>query len=152
MSTKAQKKGSGAEDRRIAFLLALIGGACLILAGVSGGVWIYAQAFAAIVLVYPELAGILGLILPILTAIASLGGIAVIIGGVLILGVRLTTGKFLIMMGAGVGILGIFIGLASGLAQGWGLVQSAQAVFATYQVIGWIGILFAILARFMARK
>jgi hypothetical protein len=152
MSTKAEKKASHAESRRTAFLLALVGGVCLIMAGVSGGVGIYALALTEIVALYPQLAGIVAVVLPILSAIASLGGVAVIIGGIFILGVRLTTGKLLIMLGAGFGIFGIVIGLASGLAQGWGLVQSATAVFATYQTIGWIGIFLSILARMMAKK
>jgi hypothetical protein len=152
MSTKAEKKASSAESRRTAFLLALVGGVCLIMAGVSGGVGIYALALTEIVALYPQLAGIVAIVLPILSAIASLGGVAVILGGILILGVRLTTGKFLIMLGAGFGIFGIVIGLASGLAQGWGLVQSAMTVFATYQAIGWIGIFLSILARMMAKK
>jgi hypothetical protein len=143
---------SGAESRRTAFLLALVGGVCLLIAGISGGVGLYAMAFMEISLLYPQLTPIISIVLPILSTIASLGGIAVIIGGILILGVRLTTGKLLIMLGAGVGLLGVILGLASGLAGGLTLVQSAQAVFATYQLVGWIGIALSMLARMMAKK
>jgi hypothetical protein len=155
MSTKAKKEGSGVESRRTAFLSALVGGTCLIIAGASGGVGIYAMAATQLQSLYPQypmLATIVGIVLPALSFIASLGGIAVIIGGILILGVRLTTGKFLIMIGAGVGIFGIILGLASGLISGLTLAQSAQAVFATYQIVGWIGIIFSIIARMMAKK
>jgi hypothetical protein len=152
MSTKGEKQASHAESRRTAFLLALVGGVCLLIAGVSGSVGLYAMAATEITLLYPQLTTIVSIVLPILSFIASLGGIAVIIGGILILGVRLTTGKFLIMMGAGAGVLGIVLGLASGMAAGLTLVQSATAVFATYQLVGWIGIALSILARMMAKK
>ena len=152
MSTKAEKKSSHAESRRTAFLLALVGGVILLIAGVSGSVALYDMAAAEIILLYPQLTTIVSIVLPVLSFIASLGGIAVILGGILILGVRLTTGKLLIMLGAGAGIFGILLGLVSGLLAGLTLVQSATAVFATYQLLGWIGIFLSILARMLAKK
>jgi hypothetical protein len=98
------------------------------------------------------LASVLGVLLAALTVIASLGGVAVIVGGIMVLGDRVTSGKLFIGLGAGVGILGIILGLATGLAQGWGLVASALAVFATGQTIGWIGIFLSIFARFAAKS
>ncbi len=87
-----------------------------------------------------------------LTVIASFGGAAVIVGGILILGGRVTTGKLFITLGAGVGIFGMVLGLATGLVQGWGLVSSAMAVFATGQTLGWVGIFLSIFARLIAKK
>jgi len=151
MSSK-QEKESHKGRQRTAFILALIGGILLLIAGVSGGIGIYAIAFQAISTAIPSLTNVLGILLAILTIIASLGGVAVIVGGIMILGGRITSGKLFIALGAGVGILGILIGLATGLAQGWGLVASAEAVFATGQTLGWIGIFLSIFARFTAKK
>jgi hypothetical protein len=152
MSGKEAKKESHKGRNRTAFLLALIGGILLLVAGVSGGVGIYAFAFAEISAHFPQLASVLGVLLAALTVIASLGGVAVIVGGIMVLGDRVTSGKLFIGLGAGVGILGIILGLATGLAQGWGLVASALAVFATGQTIGWIGIFLSIFARFAAKS
>jgi hypothetical protein len=152
VSAKEAKKESHTGRLRTAFLLALVGGILLLVAGVSGGVGIYAFAFAEISSLYPSLASVLGALLAVLTVIASFGGVAVIVGGILILGSRVTTGKLFITLGAGVGIFGIIIGLATGLAQGWGLVASAMAVFATGQTLGWVGIFLSIFARIMAKK
>lgn len=152
MTTKEAKKESHAGRNRTAFLLALIGGICLLIAGVSGGVAIYAFAFAEISAHFPQLTSVLGILLAVLTLIASFGGVAVIVGGIMILGGRITSGKLFIGLGAGFGIFSIIVGLATGLAQGWGLVASAVAVFAAGQTIGWVGIFLSIFARFSAKK
>jgi hypothetical protein len=152
VQTSKKKEESHTGRLRTASFLAIVGGICLLVAGVSGGVGIYAFAFTEIAAHFPSLASVLGTLLAVLTVIASFGGIAVIVGGLLILGGRVTTGKLLIALGAGVGIFGILIGLATGLAQGWGLVASAMAVFATGQTLGWVGIFLSIFARMIAKK
>jgi hypothetical protein len=152
MSSKEEKKETHKGRQRTAFILALIGGILLLIAGVSGGIGIYAIAFHDISTAIPSLTNVLGILLAALTLIASLGGVAVIAGGIMILGGRITSGKLFIGLGAGVGIFGILIGLATGLAQGWGLVASAVAVFATGQTLGWVGIFLSIFARFTAKK
>jgi hypothetical protein len=152
VSTKDAKKESHPGRRRTAFLLALGGGILLLVAGVSGGVGIYALAFNEISIQFPQLTNVLGILLAALTVIASFGGVAVIVGGILVLGGRVTSGKLFIGLGAGVGIFSIIIGLATGLAQGWGLVASALAVFATGQTLGWVGIFLSIFARIVAKK
>jgi hypothetical protein len=149
---KKEEKESHTGRLRTASLLAIIGGILLLVAGVSGGVGIYEFAFAEISSLFPSLASVLGALLAVLTVIASFGGVAVIVGGILLLGSRVTTGKLFIALGAGVGIFGIIIGLAAGLAQGWGLVASAMAVFATGQTLGWVGIFLSIFARIIAKK
>jgi ABC-type multidrug transport system fused ATPase/permease subunit len=152
MSSKQTKEESHKGRQRTAFLLALAGGICMLVAGVSGGVAIYAFAFNQISAELPQLATVLGYLLAALTIIASLGGIAVIVGGIMILGGRITSGKLFIGLGAGFGIFSVIVGLATGLAQGWGLVASAEAIFATGQTLGWVGIFLSIFARFAAKK
>jgi hypothetical protein len=148
---KMSKGATSPGRRRAAFFFALIGGVCMIIGGVTGGLGVYGYAFNEISMVYPQLASLLSIVLPVLTAIASFGGLAVIAGGSLFLAGRIGIGKLLITLGAGVGFLGIVMGLATGLMQGQGIVASAQAVFATGQTIGWVGIFLSIFARWTAR-
>jgi hypothetical protein len=152
MSSKQTKNESHKGRQRTAFILALIGGILLLIAGVAGGIGVYALAFNWIEANIPSLTSVLGIILAALTIIASFGGVAVIVGGIMILGGRITTGKLFIGLGAGVGIFGILIGLVTGLAQGLGFLASAEAVFATGQTLGWVGIFLSIFARFAAKK
>jgi len=152
LCAKENKKGSGAGKLRFAFLLALVAGILMILAGMTGSVGILGLAFAELQAHFPQYANIIGLVLMILTVIASFGGIAVIIGGFLVLGGRVTTGKLLIGLGAGIGLITVVIGLVSGLVQGYGLYASFIAVFATGQTLGWVGLFLSILARMFARK
>ena len=71
--------------------------------------WVGSIGFIADIAVYaatyfPAAADVITLILTILLYIAALGGIAVIIGGILIAMDRVGTGKFVIGLGAGVGL------------------------------------------------
>jgi hypothetical protein len=153
LSPKRKKKlKAGAGKLRLAFMLALVGGILMLIAGMVGSIGIIGFAFQELQTYFPQYANLIAVVLAVLTVIASLGGIAVIIGGFLLLRARLTTGKLLIGLGAGVGIIGAIIGLASGLAQGWGLYASFVAVFATGQILGWVAIFLSILARILARK
>nr|MDO8132697.1 hypothetical protein [Candidatus Njordarchaeum guaymaensis] len=152
MSAKEGRKGSGVGKLRFAFLLALVAGTLMILAGVTGSVGILGFAFAELEAHFPQYATAIGYVLIALTVIASLGGVAVIIGGFLVLGGRVTTGKLFIGLGAGFGLITVVIGLVSGLAQGYGLYASFIAVFATGQTLGWVGLFLSILARMFARK
>jgi hypothetical protein len=147
-----KKKEPSAGRLRTAFLLALLAGILMIVAGLTGSVGILGMAFDKLKSLYPAYVDLIGLVLMILTVIASLGGFAVIFGGVLVLRDRLTTGKLLIGLGAGIGLITLVVGLVSGLTQGWGLEASFVAVFATGQAIGWIGLFLSVLARMVARK
>jgi hypothetical protein len=152
LSTKESKKESGAGKLHFAFLLALVAGILMIMSGLTGSIGILGFAFTELQAHFPQYATVIGYVLIALTVIASLGGAAVIIGGVLILGGRVTTGKLFIGLGAGIGLITVVIGLVSGLAQGYGLYASFIAVFATGQTLGWVGLALSILARMFARK
>jgi len=152
LSSKESKKGSGAGKIRFAFLLALVAGILMIVSGMAGSIGILGLAFAELQSHFPQYTNVIELVLMILTTIASLGGVAVIVGGFLVLGGRLTTGKLFIGLGAGIGLISVVIGLASGLAQGWGLYASFVAVFAVGQTLGWVGLFLSILARMFAKK
>jgi hypothetical protein len=149
---RKSKNEGGPGKIRFAFLLALIAGILMIVAGMTGSIGILGTAGAELQAQFPQYADAIGWVLMILTAISSLGGVAVIAGGFLILGGRLTTGKLLIGLGVGIGLIGVIISLISGLAAGYGLQASFVAMFAAGQTLGWVAILLSILARLFARK
>ena len=74
------------------------------------------------------------------------GGLTVIIGGITILINHVTTGRILIGLGSGAGILMLII-LAITLIT----TQQIAALIAEYSTIGWTGILLAFIAIFIAK-
>ncbi len=117
-------------------------GILLLISGTSGAAsW---ETIAAFVTKYLMDEPWVRLILAGLIGIASLGGISVICGAVLIGCGRITTGKLIIGIGAGFGLIGFAIGLLVTLSQG-------GSVMAQYSSMGGIGLLLSILARSVAR-
>ena len=102
----------------LSVVLALIGGFLLFQVSWVGSIGfiadiaIYAQTY------FPAASEVITLLLSILLYIASLGGIAVIIGGLLIAVNRIGTGKFVIGLGAGVGLIGLIIMLVEAYLAG----------------------------------
>jgi hypothetical protein len=85
----------------------------------------------------------------ILAFIAQLGGIVVIVGGVLFLKNRITSGKFLVMIGTGQGILTIILSLVLGLASEGTNFLSNYVLWFTGTAAG-IGIICSIISRTVA--
>jgi hypothetical protein len=88
------------------------------------------------------------LILNILIYIATLGGIAVVIGTLLIAISRIGLGKFVIGLGAGVGLIGLIIMLVETVMTG-GVEALLDVLTLIAQSIAWIGVILSILARRM---
>jgi hypothetical protein len=80
----------------------------------------------------------------VLSFIIALGGIAVILGGFLILTRHLTIGKVLMALGGGVGFVGIAIAL------GYSIYTSGLGVLLSH-IDYWIGLLIASIARYVAK-
>ncbi len=131
-------------------MIALIAGSLLLVAGVHGSIGILSFAFTEISSFLPELASVIMFTLVVLTIVASSGGIAVIIGGFLVLRKRVIPGKLLISLGGGVGSVGFVINLVSGLGLAWALLSSAAAIFVIGQSLGWIGVILSVIARILA--
>ncbi|MFX1563278.1 MAG: hypothetical protein ACFFDP_08215, partial [Promethearchaeota archaeon] len=93
---------------KVGIIIALISGIILILGGVASGVGIYALIpwIASVLGFPPEIIAIINLAILVLDFIAGLGGIAVIIGALLVAKERIGTGKLLIGLGAGMGLIG----------------------------------------------
>ena len=133
-------------------ILCILGGLLLHASHFTGGVnsivflWIFLSAIPALA---PYLS-IIGIILLILYAIAYLGGISVIVGGVLLTTSHVRLGKFIIAIAAGFGLISLILviiwvvlvgGLLALLALGWLIINIPWA----------LGLVLTILARSMAK-
>jgi hypothetical protein len=131
------------KKNRKPMIIAIIAGICLLLSGISGVVlWKVIYQFVSSNIIDHWIVQIVfaGLIF-----IASLGGISVIIGGILIGKNKIITGKFFIMLGTGIGLLGLLISILVTFIQG-------NLSMGSFFSIGVIGIVLSILARFLATK
>ncbi|MFX1482870.1 MAG: hypothetical protein ACFFCP_06735 [Promethearchaeota archaeon] len=127
-------------------VLALIGGFLLIQVGWIGSIGFIDDIATYATTYFPTIAEAIGLILTVLLYIASLGGVAVIIGGLLIAISRQGTGKFVIGLGAGIGLIGLIIMLAEAVMAG-GVEALLEVVTLISHSIAWIGVILSILAR-----
>ena len=115
----------------------------------SAGIWediiLLAQSLA------PGFADIMQWVLVILLYIASLGGIAVIIGGYLVTTDRVGTGKFIIGIAAGLGIFGLIMSVYTMyMAVGFAAFTELYNLLSTSA--GALGPVLTIVARFMVKK
>ena len=131
----------------------LIGGILLWIAGATGSVGI-AGTITEILASIPELApfvDILNLIYYILLILAGLGGITVIGGGFLMTTDRVGTGKFLIGIGAGMGLISLIIQIGQNVYT-LGARVALDLFMATAMTTVGAGILISIAARRLAGK
>lgn len=134
-------------------MLCIVGGLLLIIQGATGSIGLIAL-IEDIPTLFPELAPIawiINLILYVLLFLAGLGGVSVILGGMLLAGGRLSTGKLLIMLGAGMGLFGLLISLGHVLLT-FGPVGLMNYLMLAAQSAGWVGIVLSVVARMIAGK
>ncbi|MHA2379387.1 MAG: hypothetical protein ACXADO_05905 [Candidatus Thorarchaeota archaeon] len=138
---------------KIPFLLCVAGGLMLIVSGAAGNVG-FLDKIAVIISSIAELQPFvetLYIARYVLGGLASLGGNVVIVGGFLLTIDRITTGKLLIGLGAGMGIFGLAIQIGTLIyTLGPSLALSWLEAFATTTSGG--GVLITIAARMIARK
>jgi len=127
-------------------LFALIGGILLIQSTWVGSVGFLDDLATYAITYFPTVADIVTLILNVLVYIAALGGIAVIVGAILIWMSREGTAKFIIGLGAGVGLIGLIIMLAEAVIAG-GVEALLDVLTLLSQSIAWIGVILSIIAR-----
>lgn len=132
-------------------ILALISGILLIIGGVTGSVGLYGLLpwIASVLGLPPEILTTINLVLLVLGFIASLGGIAVIIGALLVAKERIRTGKLLITLGAGMGLIGFILFVLTMYQSGASIASILPIIYSTPELLG--GIL-SILARFMIKN
>jgi hypothetical protein len=140
-------------QNKVPFLLSLVGGILLWIATATGSIGIIGT-IAIILASIPELApfvDILNLIVYILAALAAIGGIAVVAGGFMLTAGRVGTGKFVIGIGAGMGLIGLIIQIAqTAYTMGFGVALDIFIGFAL--TTSGLGILLSIAARQMAKS
>lgn len=132
----------------IAAVLAIIAGSLLVVSGTRGPIGIYQfilQKLSSIVN-NELLLSIVGATALALIIISLLGGFIVILAGYLIGRGHGTTGKLLIGLGAGAGIpwlILMFVTLVT--------AQDTSSILAQHSIMGWMGIIAALAARFLAK-
>ena len=123
----------------------------MIMASVVGSAALWAQIFALAETYLPGSGEILGWVLVVLRYVAGLGGVAVIIGGWLVTTDRVGTGKFIIGIAAGIGLIGLIINLATSyMAVGIAAFTDFLNLLATSSAV--LGPVLTIVARTMVKK
>ncbi len=126
-----------------AMVIAILAGILLLIAGVNGVVaW---ETIKSFVNTYIMDNSIIQMIFVVLIFIASLGGIAVITGGLLIGKNKVGTGKFLIALGVGMGLIGLIFSSYISYKEG-------NITIGSFCSVGAIGIILSIVARIVAKK
>ena len=134
--------------RSVAFVIAVMAGVLLLTSGIHGPT----ESYQLIIDQLPnfiqdqQILQIANTLALILIALSLAGGLTVITGGVLILLNHVGTGKFLISLGAGVGILWLIMMMFTLIT-----TQQMPALVAEYSTTGWVGLVLAFLARLTAK-
>lgn len=123
--------------------IAIVAGILLLIAGVSGlATW---ETIKDFVTTHVMDNTVIQIIFAILISIASLGGIAVIAGGLLIGKNKIGTGKLLITLGAGLGLIGLIFSIIVAYSE-------KNLTLGSFFSIGAIGLILSIVARVIAKK
>jgi len=130
------------------FILSIISGILLIVSGIHGSIGVYETILSTVALFFKHALAqsIIGSVALILILLASLGGFSVILGGYLIYKNRIRTGKFMIGLGASVGLPGLILILLTLTA-----TQQFSLIIAQYGIIGWTGIALSLITRAVAK-
>ena len=136
------------ERNLISFLISVPAGLILFIKGIQGptGIYFLILDYVTDLLTTGVVKSFLIFSLLVLIVLSSLGGLTVIVGGFLIWKDHVSTGKFLIRIGAGISVfLALFLLIALFTS------GNLSSVVAQYGVLGWIGIFLAFLAKSIAR-
>ena len=126
-----------------AMYVAFVAGILLIISGISGlATWEAIKDFVTIHIIDNS---IVQVVFAILIFIASLGGIAVISGGALIGKNKVGLGKFIIALGAGLGLIGLIFSIVVAYTED-------SLTLGSFFSVGAIGLILSIIARMLAKK
>jgi len=127
---------------RTAMIIAIVAGILLLVAGMSGAAaWEAIKTFATTYIIGNIAVQI---VFVILIFIASLGGISVIIGGLLIGKNKVRTGKFTISLGVGMGLIGLMVSIVVAVTEN-------SLIIGEFMSVGGIGLILSIVARVVAK-
>jgi len=131
------------KDNKKAMIVAILAGILLLISGISGlATWETIKDFVINNIIDNSFVQI---IFAVLIFIASLGGISVIIGGLLIGKDKIRTGKLFISLGAGLGIIGLIFSIIVAIMEN-------NLIIGSYFSVGFIGLILSIIARLMIKK
>ena len=131
------------EKNKQAMIIAIFAGILLLISGVSGlATW---EAISNFVTTNVIDNYIVQIIFAVLIFIASLGGLSVIIGGLLIGKDKVGTGKFFITLGAGLGLIGLIVSIIV-------TIMENNFTIGSFFSVGAIGLILSIIARMMVKK
>lgn len=128
---------------RSAMIIALLAGILLLISGISGlATWETIKNFVTENIIDNV---VVQIVFAILIFIASLGGLSVIAGGLLIGKNNIRTGKLLIMLGAGLGLIGLIFSVVVAYVEG-------SLTSGSFFSIGTVGLVLSIIARVIIKK
>ena len=137
------------EDKKW-IVICIIGGLLMFISSVVGSVSFFALVFSEASKHFgAEAALVLSIILLIFSIVAMGGGISVIIGAILVSREKIGLGKFIIGLGAGMGLIGLIILLITSLLAGTVLAVSSGLINGSY---GFLGVVLTIIARLKLKK
>ncbi len=129
-------------------LFLVAGGFLLIISGATGNVgWLERLVDFLSLLLIPAQLEVAQMLLTILWYVASLGGVAVLIGAYLIKKSRQSLGKFIVGLGAGVGVTNLALLLIPVYLSGGGNFQAWLLILSIASTTNGLGLLLTILGR-----
>jgi hypothetical protein len=134
---------------RNVFLLSILSGILLVIAGIHGSIGVYGTILSFLALFFQDVhvLSFLEIVALILVFVASLGGFSVMFGGYLVYKSQVRLGKLIISLGTGIGIPGLLLAMINVML----VKQEFSTVIAQYGIIGWTGIILSLIARIKAK-
>lgn len=140
-----------AMKNRLPLALGVIGGLLMIFSGMTGGAGLWGMLLGwalSVVTPSPEVLLVLTIFLAVLNFIGGFGGFVVILGSMLLRTDHVRAGKFIVSIGAGLGILGLFFHYFGILTtQAW----MASMLLLLIPAPGILGCFFALFAQFKSK-
>ena len=135
-------------------LMCIVGGILMILGSVIGSISFFETIFGYLSDEIGEtMANVLSIILQILFYIAMGGGTSVIVGSLIVLMNHYRLGKFIIGIGAGMGLIGLIIFIIMSTIQGTVVSEIIGIVLAIINgSYGFLGVILTIVARMKLKK
>jgi len=144
------------------FILLIIGGALMIISSVEGSIQIFETLYTIAANEWPEYEPIFNVIVNVIFRwIANLGGVAVIIGAILIVIGQVRLGKFIIWIGLAFGTLALIIWILTQIVRLTGVITDPTIVFYLEELynrftygsgLGFGGVVLAIIGRALVRR
>ena len=131
-----------------ALLLCLVGGLLMMLAGVSGSIQLMGELLLSNEdAMTPAATMTVEIVTGMLVLLTALGGVGIVVSGMILTTRRVQLGRILVALFTGMGVLGLVANLAQLIMVG---TLAMDLMHQVGQSLGWIGAIFAIIARTVA--